>query len=83
MLGWRYSKFTLSNWPLGYFNFELEISRQQAAFKRINAQKIIVTYPTKPTPFCFAIMVARFREFYSNEPIEARVEKLLKQIEKK
>jgi len=64
-------------------NFELEISRQQAAFKRINAQKIIVTYPTKPTPFCFAIMVARFREFYSNEPIEARVEKLLKQIEKK
>ncbi len=64
-------------------NFELEISRQQAAFKRINSQKIIVTYPTKPTPFCFAIMVARFREFYSNEPIESRVEKLLKQIEKK
>jgi ATP-dependent Lhr-like helicase len=64
-------------------NFELEISRQQAAFKRINSQKIMVTYPTKPTPFCFAIMVARFREFYSNEPLEARVEKLLKQIEKK
>ena len=63
--------------------FELEISRQQAAFKRINSQKIVVTYPTKPTPFCFAIMVARFREFYSNEPIEVRVEKLLKQIEKK
>lgn len=64
-------------------NFELEISRQQAAFKRISTQKIVVTYPTKPTPFCFAIMVARFREFYSNEPIEVRVEKLLKQIEKK
>jgi ATP-dependent Lhr-like helicase len=63
--------------------FELEISRQQAAFKRIGTQKIVVTYPTKPTPFCFAIMVARFREFYSNEPIEVRVEKLLKQIEKK
>lgn len=64
-------------------HFELEITRQQAAFRRIGTQKIVVTYPTKPTPFCFAIMVARFREFYSNEPIELRVEKLLKQIEKK
>lgn len=64
-------------------NFELEVSRQQAAFRRIGTQKIVVTYPTKPTPFCFAIMVARFREVYSNEPIEVRVEKLLKQIEKK
>jgi ATP-dependent Lhr-like helicase len=64
-------------------NFELEISRQQAAFRRIGTQRIVVTYPTKPTPFCFAIMVARFREVYSNEPIEVRVEKLLKQIEKK
>lgn len=64
-------------------NFELEVSRQQAAFRRIATQKIVVTYPTKPTPFCFAIMVARFREVYSNEPVEVRVEKLLKQIEKK
>lgn len=64
-------------------NFELEVSRQQAAFRRISQQKIVVSYPTKPTPFCFAIMVARFREVYSNEPIEVRVEKLLKQIEKK
>ncbi|MGV2480390.1 UNVERIFIED_CONTAM: DNA ligase-associated DEXH box helicase, partial [Salmonella enterica subsp. enterica serovar Weltevreden] len=37
-------------------NFELEVSRQQAAFRRIGTQKIVVTYPTKPTPFCFAIM---------------------------
>jgi ATP-dependent helicase Lhr and Lhr-like helicase len=58
--------------------FQLEIVRQQAAFKRINESKIIVKILEKPSPFCFPLMVERFREVYSNETIEMKVEKYLK-----
>jgi ATP-dependent helicase Lhr and Lhr-like helicase len=58
--------------------FQLEIVRQQAAFKRINESKIIVKKLEQPSPFCFPLMVERFREVYSNESIEMKVEKYLK-----
>jgi ATP-dependent helicase Lhr and Lhr-like helicase len=60
--------------------FQLEIVRQQAAFKRINASKIIVKKLEQPSPFCFPLMVERFREVYSNESIEMKVEKYLKGV---
>ncbi len=58
--------------------FQLEIVRQQAAFKRINESKIVIVKIEKPSPFCFPLMVERFREVYSNETIEMKVEKYLK-----
>jgi ATP-dependent helicase Lhr and Lhr-like helicase len=64
------------------FNFQLEIARQQAAFRRISQQEIVVTYPRKPTPFCFPILAEMFKESHSNEPLEKRMEKILSSIEK-
>jgi ATP-dependent helicase Lhr and Lhr-like helicase len=60
--------------------FHLEMNRQRALFERINKNKIIVKYLDKPSPFAFPIMVERFREVFSNEPIEMKVEKYLKEV---
>ena len=63
-------------------DFQLEITRMQAAFNRISKQKIVVTYPDKPTPFAFPIMVDTLREKFSNESIQARIDKILNSVQK-
>ncbi len=56
--------------------FQLEENRMRKAFDRINHQRIIVTYPVKPTPFAFPIMVDRLRERFTSEKLEDRIKKM-------
>ncbi len=63
-------------------DFQLEISRMQNAFTRISSQKTIVTYPEKPTPFSFPILVDTLREKFSNENIQSRIDKILNSLQK-
>lgn len=61
-------------------DFQLEITRMQTAFKRINSQKIIITNPDKPTPFSFPILVDTLRERFSNEDFQTRIDKILNSV---
>lgn len=63
-------------------DFQLEITRMQNAFNRIGNQQIVITHPEKPTPFSFPILVDSLRERFSNEDIQSRIDKLLKNLEK-
>lgn len=63
-------------------DFQLEITRMQNAFKRISSQQTVVTYPEKPTPFSFPILVDTLREQFSNEDIQSRIDKILKSVQK-
>lgn len=63
-------------------DFQLEITRMQAAFNRINTQQIVVTHPLKPTPFAFPILVDSLREKFSNEDIQTRIDKILNSLDK-
>ncbi len=63
-------------------DFQLEITRMQTAFNRINTQTIVVTKPLKPTPFAFPLLVDSLRERFTNEDIQTRIDKILKSIEK-
>ncbi|MCD6017375.1 MAG: lhr [Bacteroidetes bacterium] len=63
-------------------DFQLEITRMQAAFDRISKQKIVFTYPEKPTPFSFPILVDTLREKFSNESLQTRIDKILNSVQK-
>jgi ATP-dependent Lhr-like helicase len=62
-------------------DFQLEITRMQNAFNRISQQKIVVTYPDKPTPFAFPILVDTLREKFSNEDMQTRIDKILNSVQ--
>lgn len=62
---------------------QMDEPRLRAALHNIAQQKIVVTYPDRPTPFSFPIMVERIRSKYSNETLEERVQKMITQIEGK
>ena len=57
-------------------DFQLEEARLRNALERINHQKIIITYPDKPTPFAFPIIVDRLREKLTSEKLEDRIKKM-------
>lgn len=59
-------------------DFQLDITRMQAAFNRISTQKIVVSKPERATPFSFPILVDTLREKFSNEDIQSRIDKILK-----
>lgn len=65
------------------FDFQLEEGRMQRAFDRIASHKIILTFPKKLTPFAFPIFSESFREKYSNEDWQSRIERLKLQMEGK
>lgn len=58
-------------------DFQLEEARLRDALERIKHQKIKITYPDKPTPFAFPIMVDRLREKLTTEKIEDRIRKMV------
>lgn len=58
-------------------DFQLEEARLRDALERIRHQKIKITYPEKPTPFAFPIMVDRLREKLTTEKIEDRIRKMV------
>ncbi len=58
---------------------QLEEMRMREALNRINNQKIRIVYLSKPSPFCFPIMVERLNTSKSSmEKLEDRVERMLK-----
>jgi ATP-dependent Lhr-like helicase len=63
-------------------NFQLEQSRFLSAMQRLNQQEVVITFPPKPTPFAFPILVDRMREKMSNEKLEDRIQKMQLQLEK-
>jgi ATP-dependent helicase Lhr and Lhr-like helicase len=63
-------------------DFQLEEERMRKALQRIAHQKIIITYPDKPTPFAFPIIVDRLsREKLTSEKLEDRIKKMVLQYE--
>jgi ATP-dependent Lhr-like helicase len=57
-------------------DFQLEEARLRSALQRISQQKIVITYPDKPTPFAFPIIVDRLREKLTTEKLEDRIKKM-------
>lgn len=62
--------------------FQMEQVRMMDALKRMETQHVIIKELEKYSPFCFPILTERFREKFSNESFEDRVQKLLKQMGK-
>ena len=62
------------------FDFQLDEGRMQQAFERIAEHQIILSKPTRLTPFSFPIFAESFRERYSNEDWQSRLEKLKLQL---
>ncbi len=56
--------------------FQLEEVRLRVALNRISKLKIKLTYPIKPTPFCFPIMYDRLREKFSTEKLDDKIKKM-------
>lgn len=56
--------------------YQLEMNRLRVALNRINGQKIRLTYPEKPTPFAFPIVVDRLREKMTSESLHDRISKM-------
>jgi ATP-dependent Lhr-like helicase len=57
-------------------DFQLEEARLRRALNRIAQQKIVITYPQKPTPFAFPIMVDGMREKLTSEKLEDRIKRM-------
>jgi ATP-dependent helicase Lhr and Lhr-like helicase len=63
------------------FQFQLEEARLRRALDRISKQKIILTYPERPTPFAFPILVDSMREKLTSEKLTDRVKRMQLQLE--
>lgn len=63
------------------YDFQLEIVRMRQAFERISTHRIIIRNPDLLTPFAFPIFAEIFREKFSNESLENRMNKIKAQIE--
>lgn len=64
------------------YDFQLEIVRMRNAFERISRHSVIVRQPAHLTPFAFPIFAEVFREKFSNESLEDRMNKIKAQLEK-
>jgi ATP-dependent Lhr-like helicase len=64
------------------YDFQLEIVRMRQAFERISKHAVIVRHPAQLTPFAFPIFAEVFREQFSNESLEDRMNKIKAQLEK-
>lgn len=60
----------------------LEAPRLAAALDRMRRDRVVVTTPPRPTPFGFPLMVEMFREQLSTEALEARVARLVADLER-
>jgi ATP-dependent Lhr-like helicase len=60
---------------------QLEAPRLAAAMARLRASRVVMTTPPRPTPFSFPLMVEFFREKLTTEALEARVAKLVAELE--
>ena len=62
------------------YDFQLEIVRMRHAFERISQHNIIIRHPKQLTPFAFPIFAEVFREKFSNESLEDRMNKIKAQL---
>ncbi len=62
--------------------YELESERIKMSLKRISGLNLIIKNTSEPSPFAFPLLVERLRNTFSNETIEARIEKLIDSYEK-
>jgi ATP-dependent Lhr-like helicase len=60
---------------------QLEAPRLQAALARMRGYRAVVTRPSRPTPFAFPLIVELFREKLSTEALEARVARMVADLE--
>ena len=61
---------------------QMEETRLRNMLERIQAGKIIITFPNTLTPFCFPIKVDSMRENLSSEKLEDRVKRMQAQLDK-
>lgn len=61
---------------------QMEEIRLRNMLERIQQSKVIITFPSRLTPFCFPIKVDSMRENLSSEKLEDRVKRMQKQLEK-
>lgn len=62
------------------YQFQLEYARLYSVYERIAGHRIILQTPAKLTPFSFPIFAESFRERYSNEDWESRLQKIKKEL---
>jgi ATP-dependent Lhr-like helicase len=62
--------------------FQLEELRLRKALNRMSQQNLLLHQLERPSPFCFPILVDRLREKMSNESIEDRVQRMIRDMEK-
>ncbi|HSC97511.1 MAG TPA: ligase-associated DNA damage response DEXH box helicase [Casimicrobiaceae bacterium] len=60
---------------------QLEAPRLQAALARMRSCRAVVTRPARPTPFAFPLIVELFREKLTTEALEARVARMVADLE--
>ena len=58
--------------------YQLENNRISKSLERLNNLRIVLNETNTPTPFAFPLLVERLKNTLSNEPIEKRVERLIK-----
>jgi ATP-dependent Lhr-like helicase len=61
---------------------QLEKSRLQRAFMRLNRSRTVVVSPPRPTPLAFPLIVDRLRERLSSEKLADRVRRMQLSLEK-
>jgi ATP-dependent Lhr-like helicase len=60
---------------------ELDIDRLAGSLERMHGQALHIVAVKKPTPLGFPLMVERFREKLSNEPLAARIARMVEELE--
>jgi ATP-dependent Lhr-like helicase len=63
------------------FDQQMEEVRLRAMLHRIQASRIVITYPKRLTPFCFPIKVDSLRENLTSEKLEDRVRRMQQQLQ--
>jgi len=58
--------------------YQLENKRITRSLERLKKLKLLINETKTPSPFAFPLLVERLKNTLSNEPIEKRVEKLIK-----
>ena len=59
---------------------QMDEPRLRNMLQRIQQSKLVITYPTQLTPFCFPVKVDSMRETISSEKLEDRVRKMQIQL---
>jgi ATP-dependent Lhr-like helicase len=60
---------------------QLEAPRIAGALARLRESRLLLAQPPRPTPFSFPLMVEMFREKLTNEALEARVARMVSELE--